>query len=418
MLTTRTTTAEQAPMAEQIGTGNRDRRGQGVRHARLRFRLIYLAALALIGMILLVQARAGGLRPASSSTSSPLQQSSNVTTESSPISSQSTPNSGEMRGGITVQLPAPPPPAPPAPPMAPTPPNTNCISFGGIDWGACLTGLGNAIMGGISSAITGIIDWATSFGFLFVTPAALTYKHGVVANLWQWSLGVVDAALVLFLVIGGYNAMVRHAIGARYHDILEFLPRLVLAAVAANFSLMFISSFIELNNTLNISVMGALATAGAGNVSLPFGILNIVTLPFYEAILYLIDLLFALLLVIQQLVRIALLDVLTILAPIGLFCLALPQTQRWGRLWALGFTATLFLQFLQVLVIGIGSALVASFGHASATPISLLVGGAALYLAFKIPGMLYGTLLRPIEGAGADAANAADRIATVVAAAV
>jgi hypothetical protein len=112
-------------------------------------------------------------------------------------------------------------------------------------------------------------------------------------------------------------------------------------------------------------------------------------------------------------VRVALLDVLIILAPIGLFCLALPQTQRWGRLWTMGFAATLFLQFLQVLVVAMGSALISSFGHASATPITLLIGCSALYLAFRLPGMLYGALLRPVEGSGADASSFIDRIAVI-----
>jgi hypothetical protein len=74
------------------------------------------------------------------------------------------------------------------------------------------------------------------------------------------------------------------------------------------------------------------------------------------------------------------------------------------------------LQFVQIVDLGMGSALVASFGHASATPVTILVGIAALYLAFRIPGMLYGAVLRPVEGAGADAANAGERIAMILAA--
>lgn len=294
----------------------------------------------------------------------------------------------------------------------------NCVSLtGGIDFGACLSGFWNAIAQGAQNALTGFIDWVTSFGFMFVTPAALTYKHGVVVNLWNWSLGVADAALALFLVIGGYNAMLRHSLGTSYATVLEFLPRIALAAVAANFSLTFIASFIELNNTLCIAVQGALATAGAGDLSLTFGnLLNLAGMPFYAAIAYLIELVFAAILSVQMLVRIALLDLLTVLSPIWLLLLGLRQTERWGRLGAAAFSATLFLQFLQVLDLGLGSALVASFGHASATPVTILVGIASLYLAFRLPGMLYGAVLRPVEGASGDAANAGERIAMILAA--
>src|SRR5260370_20629898 len=106
--------------------------------------------------------------------------------------------------------------------------NGNCMSFpGGIDFGACLAAVGSALGLLVSNALTSFIDWVTSFGFDFITPPGLTYHHGVVTNLWGWALGVADAALALFLVIGGYNAMLRHTLGASYHSVLEFLPRIL-----------------------------------------------------------------------------------------------------------------------------------------------------------------------------------------------
>jgi hypothetical protein len=295
--------------------------------------------------------------------------------------------------------------------------NGNCISVpGGIDFGACLAAVGNAIGQLLSNAFHSFIDWATSFIPMFTTSPAITYDHGVVKSLWAWSLGVADAALALFLIIGGYNAMMRHSLGANYHTVLEFLPRILLAAVAANFSLTFVSSFIELNNALCLGVQGAIATAGAGNLSLPWGLLNFATWPFYAATVYLIEGFVAVLLVVQAVVRVALLDLLIILSPIWCLMLGLRQTERWGKLGAAAFGATCFLQFLQVLAVGMGSALVASFGHASQTPITILVGLASLYLAFKIPGMLMGAVLRAVESAGSGAADTAGRLAMLLAA--
>jgi hypothetical protein len=298
----------------------------------------------------------------------------------------------------------------------PADPNGSCISLSGIDWGACWSGFWGAISQGIASVFHGFIDWATSFIPMFTTSPALTYNQGVVKNLWAWSLGVADAALALFLVIGGYNALLRHTLGANYHGVLEFLPRLILAAIAANFSLNFIASFIELNNALCLGVQGALATAGAGDLSLPWGILNIVTLPFYAASVYLIEGFISLLLVVQAVLRIALLDFLTILAPIWLLMLGLKQTERFGKLGATAFGATCFLQFLQSLAIGSGSALIAGFGHSSLTPITMLVGLGTVYLAFKIPGMLYGAVLRPIENGSSSAGDMGARLAMLLAA--
>jgi len=292
----------------------------------------------------------------------------------------------------------------------------SCISLSGIDWGACWSGFWGAISQGITNAFHSFIDWATSFIPMFTTSPDLTYNQGVVKNLWAWSLGVADAALGLFLVIGGYNALMRHAVGANYHSIIEFLPRLILAAVAANFSLNFIGSFIELNNALCLGVQGALATAGAGDLSLPWGILNIANLPFYAASVYLVEGFISLLLVVQAVLRIALLDVLSILAPIWTLMLGLKQTERFGKLGATAFGATCFLQFLQSLTIGTGSALIAGFGHGSDTPITMLVGLGAVYLAFKLPGMLYGAVLRPIENGSSSAGDMGARLAMLLAA--
>lgn len=397
------------PPGEQplLRSGRRERRSRN--RIRLRYRFLYVGVLAFIGLILMARVPHHRLQTTPSA-------SSHV---QAAVSSGTRLNTGTRNGGITlVPDPGKPPPVPP--PVTNTPPAApggSCVSFGGIDWGACWSGFWGSVSQGIAAAISGFIDWATSFIPMFTTSPALTYKAGTVVNLWTWSLGVADAALVLFLVIGSYNAMMRHTLGASYHSILEFLPRLLLAAVAANFSLTFIGSFIEINNALCLGVQGVVATAGAGNLALPWGLLNIVTLPFYAAIAYLIEGIVGILLIVQALVRVALLDILTILAPIWLLLLGLKQTERFGKLGATAFGATCFLQFLQVLTEGTGSALTASIVHASATPISILVGVATLYLAFKIPGMLYGAMLRPVEQGSSAISDMGDRLGSVLLAA-
>jgi hypothetical protein len=55
-------------------------------------------------------------------------------------------------------------------------------------------------------------------------------------------------------------------------------------------------------------------------------------------------------------------------------------------------------QFLQVGTIALGSALIVSFGHASATPVVILVGIATVYIAFKLPTMLLSGALRTTVG--------------------
>jgi hypothetical protein len=252
-----------------------------------------------------------------------------------------------------------------------------------------LQNLWTSLAQGAVKFLQGIIDWATSFGFMFTTPKTLTYGHHVVENLHQLLLDIIDGMIGLFLVIGGYNYLF-----GQYRSFRELAPRLVLAGIAAHASLPIIGQFIEAMNTLCWGIQQALLTAGIGNLQLPWGAINMVTAPEYVVLVYLIELLVAVLLIVQMLTRIALLDLLIVLSPAGLMCFALPQTRAWGRLWAQAFVSTLIVQFVQLLCIAMGSALTVSFGHASDTPVTILVGIAALFLAWKIPGMMLSNVLR------------------------
>jgi hypothetical protein len=254
---------------------------------------------------------------------------------------------------------------------------------------SALGSLGSSFEQWVRDSLQSLIDAASSWGFLFITPKAITYGHAVVLALEKWVLLVMDSLLTLFLVIGGYNSMF-----GEYQRFRELAPRLVVAAIAANASLFVLGQFIEVNNTLCTGVLGILASAGIGDLKLPLGLINWATAPAYLMVVYLIELVFTVLLIVQMLLRIALLDLLLVLAPLGLLCFALPQTRAWGTLWAQAFVATLIAQFLQLLCLGLGAALIASFGHASITPVSILVGIAAVFLAGKIPDMLLSNVMR------------------------
>jgi len=248
-----------------------------------------------------------------------------------------------------------------------------------------LTGLFSSFASSLADFLNGLLSWAKTFGFLFITPDGLTYAQPVVAHLNAWMVGVMDSLLVLALIIGGYKVVLGQ------HDLLrEFAPGFLFAGIVGTFSLFFITQAIELQNALCLSALGALASAGIGNLSLPLGVINWATAPFYEIITYLIDLLISVLLSLQMLVRLGLLDFLIVLAPLGLLC--------FRRLWIHAFVSTLLLQFLQTVCIGLGSTLISSFGHATPSVIPILVGIATLYIAFKLPGMMLSSVVRESVG--------------------
>ena len=261
-----------------------------------------------------------------------------------------------------------------------------------------------AALSGLVSALQGVLTWASglgasSFNFITRTPPEGSYQSASVVTLWTWVVGVADAALALLTLWGGYNVIVRHALGARYASAMELLPRLALAALAANLSLLFSSFFVDFNNAL---------CAGVGQVSLPgYSAMTTVTNAQSAAqdiaglLLALIYGVVGLLLVLQMLLRLALLDLLIVAAPLGLLCWALPQTQAWSRLWTSTFVATALVQFLQILTLRLGAALILqpTPGRLDTAVLTLLVGIADLYLTFKLPGMLRAWALRSIGAA-------------------
>jgi hypothetical protein len=131
------------------------------------------------------------------------------------------------------------------------------------------------------------------------------------------------------------------------------------------------------------------------------------------------------LLVLEMLLRLALLDLLIITAPLGLLCWALPQTQAWARLLTSTFVATTLVQFLQMATLKLGAALILELtpGRLDNAVLTLLVGIADLYLTFKIPGMLRTWTLRSVGAAsvgglveyGVSMARAAASVASAVA---
>ncbi|MDO8612264.1 MAG: hypothetical protein Q7R32_05500 [Dehalococcoidia bacterium] len=250
---------------------------------------------------------------------------------------------------------------------------------------ALLTVIGKALL----EAIRGFVDWALGFGdsslnFVTRTPAEGTYGSPTVRSLWDFSRALVNVALAIIVMWGGFNVMVKEHTRSPYHEVMELLPRLILAALAANLTLEFARGLIDANNAI---------AAGVGQVGLPGydqaspsqeGIALIFTALAYGIV--------AILLVLQMLMRLALIDVLIVLAPVAALLWVLPQTQGWARWWANLFPITVFQQAVQMMVLRLGSALMVELtpGSLSNALLTLLLGIAVCWLTLKVPSLLRG----------------------------
>jgi hypothetical protein len=282
--------------------------------------------------------------------------------------------------------PATPTPAPAASPAPPT--GQALLEFVRPIVGFLTERIFEGVLAGLLRSVDGMLHGAigelkaSRYNFIVWTPPVLSYDSPTVGALAGAMRAVANAALALVAAWGGLNLIVRPRIGAPYHGVMELLPRLVLGALLVNTSGWWTRLAIDANNAL-ITAVGQ-ADLPAWERADPASPLIVGLM---SVLVYLVG---ALLLVLQQLMRLALVDVLLVVAPIGMLCWVLPQTHGYARLWASTFVGTVFTQFVQVLALKLGGSLVAEIGPVAADPhrVPLLLSVAVIVLTLKIPALL------------------------------
>ena len=245
------------------------------------------------------------------------------------------------------------------------------------------------------SASTSVVTWADSQSFVFSTGSGVTYLQPTVMKFYDASQTIALAAVALLMTLAGFEIMG----GA---SVSTVLPRVILALIAVFAAKPLIGYLVDLESAMcNYALLNAtvqtsgeqlniitLFTAGSSSQ------LNLSTGINWIGILFIVFMGVAV--VIQNIVRLGILDVLIAIAPICLMTYGKRGWQRWGNLWMSAFIATLFVQFVQVVAIGIGSDLIGSLGGPA--PLSLLAGIAILYLVFKIPGWMSNAVAGTLAG--------------------
>ena len=250
-----------------------------------------------------------------------------------------------------------------------------------------------SLLNTIATALEGVVDGilASPFNFISQTPPTGNYLNPTVDGLWGVVRGIADAALALVVLVGGLNVIAREQLGTPYHGALALFPRVLLGALLVNTSNWWTRLAIDANNALCGAVGGA-TLPGWDQLS---GVSQALT----NVLLAVVYLIMAILLVIEMLVRLALVDVLIVVAPLALLCWVLPQTYGWARLWTNTFVSTVFVQFLQVLALKLGGSLITEIGPVSGrgAVLVIILGIGVLVVAVKIPSVLRTSL---VDGVG------------------
>lgn len=245
---------------------------------------------------------------------------------------------------------------------------------------ASLVSVFSALAVPLRQTVQGVLDG--TLGFVSSTPPAATYSNSLVHDLWNTVRIIANLALVFVVLGGGFGLIVSEHTNTPYHEAMELIPRLILGALLVNTSLSWAQLTIDLNNALCSAIGGAKLPAWDQASLATQALADLVA-----AIVYLVA---SLILVLQMLMRLALVDVLLVISPLALLCWVLPQTQSWARLWSSTFFACVFTQFVQVLALRLGSALLADSAviGSNAVLLRLLLGVAVVVLTLKVPGLM------------------------------
>ena len=287
---------------------------------------------------------------------------------------------------------------PPADPPASSPSGDSgggsfCFPWPGgacIDLGKWLRDTADSIvtglLSGLAQAVGGFLNWFIGqFNFVSRTPEDLSYRNPTVLRFTAATRAIAFGLLAVVVLVSGFNVLFRPALGSTYHGAMELLPRLALGGILIFSSSWWCQLAIDTNNAL----CGLVGTQALQDL-LRLTQLNdpgvVVALLIYLAMFVL--------LILQQLMRLALVDVLLVLAPLAALCWILPQTYGWARLWGSLFVGTVFAQFVQVLALTLGVGLFSADTLQATGPgaalLQPLLGIGVLWLVWKIPGLMRG----------------------------
>ncbi len=173
---------------------------------------------------------------------------------------------------------------------------------------------------------------------------------GRVFDLWKANALIANGGFVLLATLGAIAAMGHETVQTRY-AVKEVLPRLFVAALAANTSFTICGKVIELANALSRALLGQDFDGRRAATTFLFRMINPGQQQIFFILLALVTVVLLVVLLIAFVMRAALVLLLVVAAPLALACLALPYTDGLARFWWRAFTGLLLIQVTQSLTL-------------------------------------------------------------------
>ena len=222
------------------------------------------------------------------------------------------------------------------------------------------------------------------------TPPDLTYLHPFIQQAWMVVWAITSGALVVILGWMGLSFIVQEHLGRHQSGWREMVPRLVLGLTAAASSLWWCALVIDVADAVSQFIAAELDVTPGALLRAPLEPL----LTAVETANTGLAVFIALYLLVQMILRLALIDILLCLAPIALGLWILPHTAGWGRHWLRLFMTTVFQQAVQLIAVALAFGFLDEFAAIAAARRprtwlwKLLMAIAFMYLAGRVPSML------------------------------
>ena len=232
------------------------------------------------------------------------------------------------------------------------------------------------------------------------TPPDLTYAHAMVQQAWMVVWAITSGALMVILGWMGLSFIVSEHLGRQQTGWREMVPRLVLGLVAAASSLWWCALVLDVADAVSGFIAVSLDVTPGDLLRAPLDTFltavqaGSVGMAQLLALLYLVYGFFVLYVIVQMVLRLALIDILLALAPIALGLWILPHTAGWGRHWLRLFMTTVFQQAIQLIALALGLGFLNEFASIAAfEPVQdliwkLLMSLGFVYMATRVPSML------------------------------
>jgi len=215
--------------------------------------------------------------------------------------------------------------------------------------------VGGKIEQAINDWFAGLVKDALNPAMLLVGRTLLSTPQiageAEVRSYWQMSLGIADALLVLVVMAAGAILMHHETLQTSY-ALKDFIPRLLIAGIAANASLAIAGQMVAFANLLSSGLLGNGVNPEQAGHTLELLVLHsIQDGGIFLVLLGLACAVLAVALLILYIVRASLIVLLVCAAPLMLIAHGLPQTEGMARFWWRAMLAALGVQAAQALTL-------------------------------------------------------------------